>query len=75
MEEHEVFRSDCAIYDALYCGTKAISPQGTRDLYVSNRFSNNDAGTTEDARHTVAIVEAAYRSAAEGRKVSLAEIG
>ncbi len=31
--------------------------------------------TTEDARHTVAIVEAAYRSAAEGRKVSLAEIG
>jgi hypothetical protein len=56
MEEHEVFRSDCAIYDALYCGTKAISPQGTRDLYVSNRFSNNDAGTTEDARQVVNII-------------------
>ena len=31
--------------------------------------------TTEDARHTVAIVEAAYKSAREGRKVALTEIG
>ena len=31
--------------------------------------------TTEDARHTVAIVEAAYKSSREGRKVALTEIG
>ncbi len=31
--------------------------------------------TNEDARETVAIVEAAYKSAREGRRVSLAEIG
>lgn len=31
--------------------------------------------TTEDARETVAIVEAAYKSAKEGRRVALSEIG
>ena len=47
------------------------------DYYFLNCIKNGQESiiTTEDARETVAIVEAAYKSAREGRMVSMKEIG
>jgi hypothetical protein len=52
MEDHEVFRADCAAYDALYGGTKSIRPLGASDLYVSDRY-RDDRQFTENARQVV----------------------
>lgn len=53
MSEHETFRANCAVYDALYQGTKAVAPNDAS--YMSSRFSE-DQGETENARQVVNIV-------------------
>jgi hypothetical protein len=52
MEEHEIFRADCATCDALYGGTKQIRPLGGGDLYVSDRY-RDDTTTPQPARQVV----------------------
>ena len=51
MEEHEAFRAECATYDALYGGTKQIRPLGGADIYVSDRYPEEN--TPKPARQVV----------------------
>lgn len=55
MEEHEVFRAECATYDALYGGTKQIRHMNETDIYVSDRF-RTDNQLPEPARQVVNLV-------------------
>lgn len=54
MEEHEIFRAECATYDALYGGTKQVRSLGDTDIYVSNRYQ--DHPTPQPARQVVNII-------------------
>ncbi len=53
-EEHEIFRSECAVYDALYGGTKQVRPLGGADIYVSDRYQ--DYPSPQPARQVVNLV-------------------
>lgn len=52
MSEHDKFRSDCAVWDALYHGTRSVGPNISRSN-MSDRYHNtsyNDQNSTADAR-------------------------
>jgi len=57
MSEHDGFRSDCARWDALYNGTRAVGKGIDYALTMSNRYGE-DAGfsPTSDARQVVNII-------------------
>jgi len=56
MSEHDKFRDDCAKWDALYHGTKAVGPNvGRTPSYMSERYGDDYASNAADARQVVNI--------------------